>query len=567
MIVTRRFFPYFVTQCLGALNDNLFKNILLLMVTYSQVDHLPISVNLFVNLAAGLFILPFLLFSAHAGLIADHIDKALLIRRLKLLEIVLMACAMVAILTHSYLIMLLLLFLMGTQSAYFGPVKYSILPRALYEHELVRGNAWVELGTFIAILVGTLSAGLIVDFDPQGRLSAALVFTLAVIGYVASVMIPSVPSISAYQKVKFAPFSGGWTMIKEVKKQPAIWASVIVISWFWFSGATYLTQFPNFSKVNLQGDATLVSLLLLLFSMGIGIGSLICGRLSFGQVELGITLLGLIGLTVFGLDLPLAVTSLEPHSGIAYSAMTFITQGEHYRVIFDLFMIGVSGGLFIVPLYAFIQVKSKEGHCAQAIAVNNIANAVFMVGSAVLSMVLLGAFSWSILQLFTLLSVLNLLVLIYLIWAFPGFVFACISYVIRHLYLRVKVEGIERLVDGRAVLLVNRELSALERMILQGMSGRKMFFVSDNHQNEKGFNAWLSRHLHYIVISEALESVQPSIDGLLMQDLDAGDWVVIQDVEFHVLFSDMKVQPKQLKVTFTADDILSFRSLVKVTIA
>ncbi|WP_298775210.1 MFS transporter [uncultured Shewanella sp.] len=567
MIVTRRFLPYFVTQCLGALNDNLFKNILLLMVTYSQVNSLPISVNLFVNLAAGLFILPFLLFSAHAGLIADHIDKALLIRRLKLLEIVIMACAMVAILTHSYLIMLLLLFLTGIQSAYFGPVKYSILPRALYEHELIRGNAWVELGTFIAILIGTLSAGLIVDFDPQGRLSALLVFSLAIIGYAASVMIPSVPSLSAHQKVKFAPFSGGWKMIKDVKKQPAIWACVIVISWFWFLGATYLTQFPNFSKVHLQGDATVVSLLLLLFSMGIGIGSLICGRLSFGQVELGVALLGLIGLAVFGFDLPLAVTLLEVHSGTVYSAITFITGGDHYRIIFDLFMIGVSGGLFIVPLYAFIQVKSEDGHCAQAIAVNNIANAVFMIASAVLSMILLGTFSWSILQLFTLLSALNLLVLIYLIWAFPSFIFACISYVFRHIFLRVKVEGIEKLVGGGAVLLINRELSTLERVILQGMSGRKMFFVSDNHKNEKGFKAWLSQHLHYIVISDALESTQPSIDGLLMKDLDAGNWVVIQDVEFHVLFSDMKIQPPKLTVTLNANDVMSFRSKVNLAIA
>ncbi|WP_299495837.1 MFS transporter [uncultured Shewanella sp.] len=566
MIVSRRFFPYFVTQSLGALNDNLYKNILLLMVTYSQVEQLPISVNLFVNLAAGLFILPFLLFSAHAGLIADHIDKALLIRRLKLLEIVIMACAMVAILTHSYLIMLLLLFLTGTQSAYFGPVKYSILPRALYEQELVRGNAWVELGTFIAILVGTLSAGLIVDYDPQGGLPAILVFVLALIGYGSSVMIPSVPPISTHQKVKFAPFSGGWTMIKNVKQQPAIWASIIVISWFWFLGATYLTQFPNFSKVNLHGDATVVSLLLLLFSMGIGVGSLICGRLSFGQVELGISLLGLIGLTLFGLDLPLAVTLLEVHSGVPYSAVSFITSGEHYRVIFDLFMIGVSGGLFIVPLYAFIQVKSKQGHCAQAIAVNNITNAVFMIGSAVFSMVLFGGFSWSILQLFTLLSALNLVILIYLVFVFPGFIFACLSYVIRHLFVRLKIDGINKLVGGGAILLVNRELSTMERVILQGLTGRNMFFVSDNHKNETGFKAWLSRHLHYIVISEALESVQPSIDSLLMKDLDAGDWVVIQDVEFHVLFSDMKIQPPKLTLTMGSDDTISFRHLVKIDI-
>lgn len=214
MFFSKRFFPYFMTQCLGALNDNIYKNVLLLMVTYSQIDNLPISVNLFVNLAAGLFILPFFLFSAHAGAVADSMDKAKLIRRLKLIELAIMSCAATAIATQSAMLMLVLLFMTGTQSAYFGPVKYALLPQALKPNELVKGNAWVEMGTFLSILIGTLSAGLLLAIPNGTLIASCVVIALSLLGFMSSVNIPTMPSQST-DKAKFEPISG---LKKHVKK-------------------------------------------------------------------------------------------------------------------------------------------------------------------------------------------------------------------------------------------------------------------------------------------------------------------------------------------------------------
>ena len=293
MFLSKRFFPFFVTQCLGALNDNVYKNVLLLMVTYSLIDSLPVSVNLFVNLSAGLFILPFFLFSAHAGAVADSMDKAKLIRRLKLIEVLIMACAATAIMTENALLMLVLLFLTGTQSAYFGPVKYALLPQALKANELVKGNAWVEMGTFLSILIGTLTAGLLLAMPNGTLIASCLVLFLSIMGFISSVNIPALPSLSK-KKVKFEPISGLKKTLNVAQKQRGIWMSILAISWFWFMGATYLTQFPNFAREHLFADSTVVSLLLALFSIGIATGSWLCQKLSFDHVELGILPFGIL---------------------------------------------------------------------------------------------------------------------------------------------------------------------------------------------------------------------------------------------------------------------------------
>lgn len=281
MLFSRRFFPYFCTQCLGALNDNVYKNVLLLMVTYSQVEQLPLPIDLFVNLAAGLFILPFLLFSAHAGQVADNMDKARLIKRLKQIELLVMGCAAIAILTQSYIAMLILLFLTGTQSAYFGPVKYSLLPQALKANELVKGNAWVEMGTFVSILLGTLTAGVLIALENGLYITAGLVLVLALLGVVSSQKMPALPLKTPASKVQFKPISGLVNTLKNAQKNRGIWMAILAISWFWFLGATYLTQFPNFAKTHLYADSTVVSVLLALFSIGVATGSWLCEKLSF----------------------------------------------------------------------------------------------------------------------------------------------------------------------------------------------------------------------------------------------------------------------------------------------
>lgn len=499
MFLTKRFFPYFVTQCLGALNDNIYKNVLLLMVTYSQIDSLPMSVDLFVNLAAGLFILPFFLFSAHAGAIADNMDKAKLIRRLKLIELVIMSCAATAIMTQSAILMLVLLFMTGTQSAYFGPVKYALLPQALRSDELVRGNAWVEIGTFLSILIGTLSAGLLLAI-PNGMLIAScIVITLSLLGFLSSANIPSLPSKKS-DKVKFEPVTGLKKTLKLAQKQRGIWMSILAISWFWFMGATYLTQFPNFAREHLFADSTVVSLLLALFSVGIATGSWLCEKLSFNQVELGILPFGILGLTIFSADLLWAVPAIESFPSQYYDVQSFIAQSSHIRVMIDLFLVGVSGGVFIVPLYAFIQSRSEEGECAQSIAANNIMNALFMVASAAVSILVLSVLEFSIVELFAILAVGNFIVAIYVYRQVPEFTQRFISYLLSHCLYRVSVTGRQHIPEQGAALVVANHVSYVDALILMGTSTRPVRFVMDKSISELPVLKYVFRHAGVIPI-------------------------------------------------------------------
>lgn len=499
MFFTKRFFPYFVTQCLGALNDNIYKNILLLMVTYSQIDSLPMSVDLFVNLAAGLFILPFFLFSAHAGAIADNMDKAKLIRRLKLIELVIMSCAATAIMTQSAILMLVLLFMTGTQSAYFGPVKYALLPQALKSDDLVKGNAWVEIGTFLSILIGTLSAGLLLAVPNGMIIASCIVITLSLLGFLSSANIPSLPSKKS-DKVKFEPITGLKKTLKLAQKQRGIWMSILAISWFWFMGATYLTQFPNFAREHLFADSTVVSLLLALFSVGIATGSWLCEKLSFNQVELGILPFGILGLTIFSADLLWAVPAIESFPSQYYDVQSFVAQSSHIRVMIDLFLVGVSGGVFIVPLYAFIQSRSEEGECAQSIAANNIMNALFMVASAAVSILVLSVFEFSIVELFAILAVGNFIVAIYVYRQVPEFTQRFISYLLSHCLYRVSVTGRQHIPEQGAALIVANHVSYVDALILMGTSTRPVRFVMDKSISELPVLKHVFRHAGVIPI-------------------------------------------------------------------
>ncbi|MEF1166290.1 MFS transporter [Vibrio campbellii] len=499
MFLTKRFFPYFVTQCLGALNDNIYKNVLLLMVTYSQIDSLPMSVDLFVNLAAGLFILPFFLFSAHAGAIADNMDKAKLIRRLKLIELVIMSCAATAIMTQSAILMLVLLFMTGTQSAYFGPVKYALLPQALKSDELVKGNAWVEIGTFLSILIGTLSAGLLLAVPNGMIIASCIVITLSLLGFLSSANIPSLPSKKS-DKVKFEPITGLKKTLKLAQKQHGIWMSILAISWFWFMGATYLTQFPNFAREHLFADSTVVSLLLALFSVGIATGSWLCEKLSFNQVELGILPFGILGLTIFSADLLWAVPAIESFPSQYYDVQSFVAQSSHIRVMIDLFLFGVSGGVFIVPLYAFIQSRSEEGECAQSIAANNIMNALFMVASAAVSILVLSVLEFSIVELFAILAVGNFIVAIYVYRQVPEFTQRFISYLLSHCLYRVSVTGRQHIPEQGAALIVANHVSYVDALILMGTSTRPVRFVMDKSISELPVLKYVFRHAGVIPI-------------------------------------------------------------------
>ena len=499
MFFSKRFFPFFVTQCLGALNDNVYKNVLLLMVTYRLIDSLPVSANLFVNLAAGLFILPFFLFSAHAGAVADNMDKAKLIRRLKIIELLIMVCAATAIMTQNAILMLLLLFLTGAQSAYFGPVKYALLPQALKANELIKGNAWVEMGTFLSILMGTLTAGLLLAIPNGTFIASCLVIVLSLMGFLSSIYIPGLPSQSK-QTVKFEPISGLKKTLKVAQKQRGVWMSILAISWFWFMGATYLTQFPNFAREHLFADSTVVSLLLALFSIGIATGSWLCEKLSFDHVELGILPFGIFGLTVFGVDLLWAVPSYDSLPSRYYDVHNFISDSKHLRVMLDLFLVGLSGGVFVVPLYAFIQSRANAGECARSIAANNIMNALFMVMSALVSIFVLSVLDFSVVELFVIMAISNFLVAIFVYRQVPEFTQRFISYLLSHCMYRVSVTGRQHIPEKGAALIVANHVSYVDALILMGTSTRPVRFVMDKSISELPILKYVFRHAGVIPI-------------------------------------------------------------------
>lgn len=404
----RRFLPFYLTQFSGAFNDNLYKNALLLLIAYQTTGLFGLSVNTVINLAAFLFILPFFLFSGIAGQMADYYEKAAIIRKVKLAEIGIMAIAASALWLGWYEGLLVLLFLMGAQSTFFGPVKYAILPQVLGEDELVGGNGLVSMGTFVAILLGTIAAGLLMGLEAAAKLTAVGVLVMAVLGYVTARQVPETGTAGNRLAVRFRPVRETWHLMGvAAERKPVLWA-ILAISWFWFLGAAYLTQFPNFAQSNLQGDETVVTLLLSMFIVGISIGSMMCERLTRHRITVAPVPWGALGLTLLGVDLFFAVpASPEPSTW-----WTLITDPVYIRVLIDLVGIGVCGGLFIVPLYAFIQHETPQLKRARIIAALNVINALFMVVSALAGILVLGVFNVGIPAFFLLLSLVNGLVLI-----------------------------------------------------------------------------------------------------------------------------------------------------------
>ncbi|MCE0494678.1 MFS transporter [Vibrio salinus] len=476
LLKTRRFFPYFATQFFGAFNDNIFKNTLLLFVAFAGADELTITSSLFINLAAGLFILPFFLFSASSGILADKLEKSRLIRKIKLLEIIIMTCGAIGFLTNSYFILLILLFLMGTQSALFGPVKYALLPQHLKEKELVAGNALVEMGTFIAILLGTLLAGVIASSEHSRQLAAAVVVIIAILGYFSSCSIPYAQAADASIRFCFNPWKQTRKTLSICKQDPIIQITIYVISWFWFLGATYLTQFPNFTKWTLAGNESAVSWLLALFSIGIATGSLLCERLSFGRVEIGIVTFSSFGISLFGYLLTQCVPEHpEPQPGFVH----FISDSTMWPLFACVLMIGICGGLFIVPLYTLLQKRARPEERAQVIAALNIYNSLFMVGSAILGIVCLTVIKMSIAGLFELLALLNLVVFFYLLKKTPVYTLrVIINFLLRFAY-KVRFKGTENFPAQGAALIVCNHVSYLDALLLNIASPRLIRFVME----------------------------------------------------------------------------------------
>ncbi|MBD1564013.1 MFS transporter [Vibrio sp. S12_S33] len=476
LLTQRRFLPYFITQFFGAFNDNIFKNVLLLFVAFAGANVLPISSNLFINLAAGLFILPFFLFSASAGVLADKYEKSAFIRKVKLAEIGIMCLGAIGFITESYAILLLLLFLMGTQSAFFGPVKYALLPQQLKSEELVPGNALVETGTFLAILLGTLGAGLIASAENAKYVAAAAVVVFAIVGYLASRHIPNAPACAPDLKFRWHPIKQTKQTIAIAKSDRIIFQSIMAISWFWFLGAAYLTQFPNFTHHYLNGNESAVSFLLALFSIGIATGSMACDRLSNHRIEVGIIPIGSFGITIFGYLMAQAVPNNLP---IFNDFHSFLSYQPLWPLFFYLLMIGVSGGIFIVPLYALMQQQAKVTQRAQVIAALNIYNSLFMVSSAILGIVCLTILEFSILQLFVILALLNLFVTLYLCLQVPIFLVRFLVWILTHTMYRVNHKNLHHLPEKGGALIVCNHVSYMDALLLSAVCPRLIRFVME----------------------------------------------------------------------------------------
>ncbi|HEU0289690.1 MAG TPA: MFS transporter, partial [Burkholderiales bacterium] len=377
----RRFAPFFGVQFLGAFNDNVYKNALVLMLAFHAGNLTAMSSSMLVNLCAGLFILPFFLFSATAGQLADKYEKSRIIRLVKVFEIGIMIMGAVGFITQNLTLLLLALFGMGAHSTMFGPVKYAYLPQHLRPEELVGGNGLVETGTFVAILLGTILGGVLIAIPHNGVVwISAVTILIAGLGYLASRAVLHSPAPSPDLAVNWNPITETWENLKFLRGNHTVFLSILGVSWFWFYGAIFLSQFPNYSKDVLGGNEHVVTLLLAVFSIGIGIGSLLCERMSGHKVEIGLVPFGSIGLTIFAVDLYFATPALSP--GAAVGAIEFLREHGNWRILADLFLIGAFGGFYIVPLYALIQSRSEESHRSRIIAGNNILNAAFMVVAA-----------------------------------------------------------------------------------------------------------------------------------------------------------------------------------------
>ena len=474
----RRFLPFFLTQFLGAFNDNVFRNALAVLVAFGATTATALSSDTLINLSAGLFILPFFLFSAIAGQLADKYEKSRLIRGIKLLEVVIMLAAAAAFLTGSIYALVFLLFLMGTQSTLFGPVKYGLLPQHLRDEELVGGNALVESGTFLAILIGQIVGTVLIGLGAAGpALTGVTLVFIAVLGWLASRSIPLAPPADAALELRLNPLSGTWQTLSIARRDRVVFLAVLGISWFWFLGSVFLTQIPNYTKYFLGGGPLVVTMLLTLFSVGIGIGSLACERLSGHRVEIGLVPLGSIGLTLFGVDLYFARPELVGAAGLTIGAV--LEQPGALRIAFDLVMIGVFGGFYIVPLYAMVLQRSPPAERSRIIAANNILNALFVVVSAALAIVLLGQ-GFTIPQLFLCTAILNAAVAAYIYTLVPEFLMRFIIWVLVNTLYRLRTSGLDRIPDTGPALLVCNHVSFMDALVIGGSVRRPVRFVMDH---------------------------------------------------------------------------------------
>ena len=480
LLSERRFWPLFWTQFLGAFNDNLFKNALVILIAYRSMTLLGISSATIVVACAGVFIFPFFLFSATAGQLADHYPKWILMRWVKVWEICVMVLAGVGFATDSLALLLTVLFLMGMQSTFFGPAKYAILPELLDDGTLVGGNALVAMATFLAILLGTITGGLVIAGGERwvSRLGV-IVVAVAILGFVTSIFIKKLPAANPDLPVSLNPVKPTIDILRLTRRVHSVFLSVLAISWFWFLGASFLSLLPNFSKDVLSGGETVVTLCLATFCVGIGSGSMLCERLSRRHLELGLVPLGSIGISIFAIDLAFSGWRfVAPTEGVMLTVPQFMRQPGGVHVLFDLFMIAVFSGFYTVPLMTFIQQRSASAERSRVIAGNNILNALLMVLSSFMLVGLLAA-AVSIPGIFLIIALLNVAVAVYIYTVIPEFLFRFVAWCLANILYRVRVEHPGRIPSEGAALLAANHVSFIDALLIASASPRPVRFIMD----------------------------------------------------------------------------------------
>ena len=470
----RRFAPFFWTQALGAFNDNAFRNALVMLVAF-QMGLDDRTVGIYTNLAPALFIIPFFLFSATAGQLAEKYEKSRIIRYVKLFEIAAMVLAAYGFYTHHTLLLLVVLFMMGMHSTMFGPIKYAILPQALKNEELVGGNGLVEMGTQMAMLVGMIAGNslmLVAGVGPM--LASGATIAVAVAGYLASRRIPAAPATAPDLKFNWNPFSETARVLGITRADRAVFNAVLGISWFWFFGTVLIAQLPIYTRETLGGDGSVNTLVLTLFSIGTGVGALLCEKLSGKRVEIGLVPLGAFGLTVFGIDLYLARHGLAATRGLDWLA--FLHGAGSWRIVLDLTAIGVFAGFYVVPLFAFVQSRTPRERLSRVIAGNNIINALLIVLAAVFGLVL-GRLGMDAATIFLLAALFNVLVAVYIFTLVPEFLMRFITWVLVNTLYRVRVDGMQHLPEEGPALLVCNHVSFMDALLLMANLRRPARFV------------------------------------------------------------------------------------------
>ena len=500
----RRFAPFFWTQFLGALNDNVFKTALLTILTYDALSWTDMDPGLLNNLIPGLFILPFFLFSATSGQLSDKLEKGRVARFVKLLEIAIMCVAAYGWMTHHLWLLIAAVIGMGVHSTLFGPVKYAYLPQQLKREELVGGNGLIEMGTFVGILLGEILGAVLVVHKPWGlHLVAGITIGIAVLGWLASLRIPLSPAPVPDLKVNWNPFTETVRNLGYSRRNRPVFLSLLGNSWFWFYGAIMLAQFPVYAKNYLHGDHSVFVLLLAVFSVGIGAGSLLCERLSGHKVEIGLVPFGSIGLSVFGLELYFASQAYVTPSAML-DLGGFLAQGGSWRILFDCLGIGLFGGLYIVPLFALTQTRCDPAHVSRTIAGMNIMNALFMVVSAVVAMVLLKA-GLTIPQIFLATAIMNGVVAVYIFSLVPEFLIRFLAWILIHTFYRVRIINGQAIPDEGPAVLVCNHVSYVDAIAIMAASPRPVRFVMDHQIFKIPVMSWLFRNVRAIPIAPVKE--------------------------------------------------------------